>query len=423
MWPRKQLDIDWADFAFGFRRALIPSAARHDAIELPPDWMPADEAFVSLSVRTGWDLLLAALRLPPGSEIIMSAVTIPDMACIIEHHRLAPVPIDVDADTLEPDLIDLERSISSRTRAILVAHLFGSRVDMAPLVDIAQRHRLLLVEDCAQAFVGSRYAGHPGSDCSMFSFGPIKTATALGGAVLRVRDSVLRHCMLQIQRQYPVQSRRDYVARMAKYASLHALSNRLAYGALVRGYRALGIDYDRAISSAARSFAHARFVDRIRQRPCGVLLSMLERRFQRFESREANRLHRRAERGGQLARSLPAGMIVGARNPSHTYWALPARVANVAETLFTLRTAGFDATARSSLVTVAHAHNRLPLPGRSAKWLEEAIFLPNGDDMPDAELARMAEVLQSVAQVAPADESCYRRPQPRTAIFPAPTAT
>ena len=71
--------------------------------------MPADEAIVFLSVRTGWDLLLTALALPAGSEVVTSAVTIPDMVRIIEHHGLTPVPVDVDAVGLEIDLEQLER--------------------------------------------------------------------------------------------------------------------------------------------------------------------------------------------------------------------------------------------------------------------------------------------------------------------------
>ncbi len=321
MWPRKQLDIDWTDFAFGLRSFVVSAPPRNI---VPAGWIPANESLVSLSVRTGWDLFLSAAGLPPGSEIIMSSVTIPDMARIVEHHCLVPVPIDIDAKRLEPDLDELEQSISPRTRAILVAHLFGSRIDMAPIIDIARQHRLLVIEDCAQAFVGRAYAGHPESDCSMFSFGPIKTATALGGAVLRIRDCDLREKMALLQHAYPLQSKRAYLARLAKYLSFRVLSKRRAYGALVRGYRALGIDYDAAFSHAAHSFGQCNFFERIRRRPCGLLLGMLNRRLNSFERRGLARLERRTECGSELARQLPAGMIVGAENASHTYWALRA---------------------------------------------------------------------------------------------------
>ena len=113
-------------------------------------WVPSEEAILSLSVRSGLDLLLTALQLPPGSEVIVSAVTIPDMARIIEHHGLVPVPIDVDAETLQPSVEHLERSITPRTRAIMVAHLFGTHINMEPIVELAKLHNLIVIEDCAR---------------------------------------------------------------------------------------------------------------------------------------------------------------------------------------------------------------------------------------------------------------------------------
>jgi hypothetical protein len=133
---------------------------------------------------------------------------------------------------------------------------------------------------------------------------------------------------------------------------------------------------------------------------------MLDCRLNRFEPRGLARLERRAECGSDLARQLPAGMIVGAENSSHTYWTLPARVANRAEVLAALRAAGFDATARSSLVAIAEPKDRLTNGHRRARWLEETIFLPNGDDMPDGEWQRMSSILCDIARVVP-------KPEPR----------
>jgi dTDP-4-amino-4,6-dideoxygalactose transaminase len=172
----------------------------------------------------------------------------------------------------------------------------------------------------------------------------------------------------------------------------------------VRAYRALGIDYDAAFSHAAHSFGQSNFFDRIRHRPCGPLLGMLQRQLRRFERHGGTRLKRRTELGGQLARMLPTGMVVGAENPSHTYWALAARVANREEVLSALRAAGFDATARSSLVPIAGPEDALANGHRRATWLEETIFLPNGDDMPDSEWQRMSSILREVGRAVPTPE-------------------
>jgi dTDP-4-amino-4,6-dideoxygalactose transaminase len=397
MWPRKQLDIDWGDFAFGARCVFSTRRPPDDASVVPNNWISPEEILISLSVRTGLDLLLASLQLPPRSEIIVSAVTIPDMVRIIEKHSLVAVPADVDADRLELGIADISQSITPRTRAILVAHLFGTRVEMRPIIQLAQQHNLLVIEDCAQAFIGGGYAGHPESDCSLFSFGPIKTATALGGAVLRVRDPVLRAQMRELQRAYRMQSRWYYLTKLAKYALFRLLLTPRLFGALVRVYRLLGIDYDRAFGNATHSFGTTDFFEKIRRRPCTPLVRLVQRRLATFAGRGAKRLERRTGRGDQLAASLPAGMIVGGENYSHTFWVVPIRVANPREVLCALAAAGFDATGHSSLTVVPPPTESSCGEQEHAPWIGKTIFLPNGDHMPDDEWERMSSIVAHVA--------------------------
>jgi dTDP-4-amino-4,6-dideoxygalactose transaminase len=409
MWPRKQLDIGWSELAFGLWQVVAGGPAPTTEEVVGNDWIPSDEAIVSLSVRTGWDLFLATHRFSPGSEILTTGVTIPDMVRIIEHHGLVAVPIAVDASRLEPSIDELERAITPRTRAILVAHLFGARVDMEPIIRLARQHDLLVVEDCAQAFVGTEYAGHDESDCSLFSFGPIKTATSLGGAVLRVRDAEVRREMIERQQAYPLQTHKAYLSRLAKYTSFRVLCWPWVYGILVRGYRICGADYDRKLGNAAHSFPGAQFFPQIRRQPCPALQRLLQHRLATFDSRGEPQLRRRTERGKQLADELPDGMIVGGRNETHTYWVMPLRVANVSEVLTALKRAGFDATSRSSLIVVPAPQGDESGCPLCAPWLGETIFLPNGHDIPDSEWKRVSIILRNVARV-PAVPAEIREP-------------
>jgi perosamine synthetase len=401
MWPRKQLDIGWTDLAFGLFQIIAPRKRPGERAVVGDSWLPPEEAILALSVRSGLDLLLTTLRLPPGSEVVVSAVTIPDMARIIEHHQLVPVPVDVDGQTLQPVTEHLERSITPRTRAILVAHLFGTHIDMAPIIELAKLHNLLVIEDCAQAFVGREYAGHPDSTCALFSFGPIKTATALGGAVIRVRDAQLRSRMIEMQRNYPLQSRWSYLRRLAKYAMFRLLCKPLNYGLMVRALDMLGKDYDRALGNAAHSFGANNFFEQIRRQPCAPLLQMLRRRISTFSPRGTRQLVRRTRRGGRLAAALPAGMVVGAQNPTHTYWVAPVHVANPDEVVRALREVGFDATCRSSLIVVPAANDSAGYEAALAPWLNEIVFIPNGNDLPDAEWERLISILREVAIAVP----------------------
>jgi dTDP-4-amino-4,6-dideoxygalactose transaminase len=295
----------------------------------------------------------------------------------------------------------LDRSITPLSRAILVAHLFGTHIDMGPIIELAKQHDLLVIEDCAQAFVGSAYAGHPESDCALFSFGPIKTATALGGAVVRVRDVALGWRMRDLQNAYSIQSRLAYLKRLVKYATFRALCKPFNYGLLIRSLGMLGIDYDRALGNAAHSFAASDFFTQIRRQPSTPLLRMLGRRITGFERRGAGRLQRRTLRGDQLSQAIGTGMVVGDENTSHTYWVVPVRVANRDAVLAALRASGFDATARSSLIVVPAADSAAPDDSPVAPWLAETIFVPGGEDMPDEKWELLITILLGVAFPVP----------------------
>jgi dTDP-4-amino-4,6-dideoxygalactose transaminase len=408
---------------------LVPGPAPPDGQIAGQDWIPPDEVLVSLSVRTAWDLLLSALRLPPGSEIVMSAVTVPDMSRIVAHHGLVPVPVDVVAERLEPVLEQIEDAISPRTRVILVAHLFGTRIAMGPIIELARRHNLLVVEDCAQAYVGPMYAGHPDSDVCLFSFGPIKTATALGGAITRVRNRSLLAEMRRRQREYPVQRRRSYLSRLLKYVGIRLFTTHVVYGAAIRYWRARGVDYDHKIAGLARSFAADRLFELIRRRPCAPLVRMLQRRIARFAGPTAQRLERRTTRSDRVA-SLCRDRIVGGNNTTHTYWVLPVRIGRVSPVVDMLQQAGFDATRLSSLVVVPSPEaaapqgltgNGTPAPAHQlAAWLDETVFLPNGDAMPDAEFERMRAILEQALSIEKRAAAQKREPAERPSVSAAP---
>jgi perosamine synthetase len=125
------------------------------------------------------------------------------MIRIIHAHGLRAVPVDIDPGTLAVWPWMLEAALTPRTRVVLVAHLFGGRMDLGGIARFAKDRGLLLVEDCAQAFQGPKRMGDAVADVTMYSFGTLKTSTALGGAVLRVRDREVLGRMRGIQASYP----------------------------------------------------------------------------------------------------------------------------------------------------------------------------------------------------------------------------
>jgi dTDP-4-amino-4,6-dideoxygalactose transaminase len=142
-------------------------------------------------VASGLDALtisLLALDLPKGSEVIVPSNTY--IATILSVIQSGHVPVLVEPDistyNINPALI--ERSITSKTRAVMVVHLYGKPCDMDPIMEICRQRNLYLIEDCAQAH-GAEYKGKKtGSfgDMAAFSFYPTKNLGCLGdgGAVL-----------------------------------------------------------------------------------------------------------------------------------------------------------------------------------------------------------------------------------------------
>ncbi len=373
----KRLDIGWTDCASGLLGCLRPGDGRRAEDRIGALWSKSDETIVCLSVRTAFDLFLSAADWPQGSEVLVSAITIPDMVRIIEAHGLVAVPVDLDPATLAPRLDTLAWAARRRAVAVLVAHLFGSVIDLQPIIALARRHGLAVLEDCAQAYAGPAYRGHPDADATFFSFGTIKTATALGGGIARVREPRRLERMRAQHATYPVQSRRTFAARVAKCMALKALTLPTVYGALVRLCAMAGVDHQCYLQAAVRGFPGEHLLDAIRRRPSPALLRLLARRIRRFDPR---RLAEREAAGRALAREVPASLLVpGARCARHAYWALLVVTPEPDALVQVLRQRGFDATRQSNLYVVPppadrdarapQAATRLPTPG---------VFLPGG---------------------------------------------
>jgi dTDP-4-amino-4,6-dideoxygalactose transaminase len=395
LYARHQLDIRPAHIAAALA-ALPASNHQRAAADVERLWSRDSSAVACFSVRSGFHLLLSALALPRGSEVLFSAVTHPDMPRIAEHHGLVPVPVDLDPATLAPRQEALLWGIGPRTRILVVAHLFGGRVDLVPLASFCRREGLLLVEDCAQSFRGLPDTGDPCADVSMFSFGLLKTATALGGAMLTVRDQRLRDPMHAIQRRWPVQKRRAHLKRIAKTAAFMVFTRPVPYSMLSRVCAALEVDFDSLVNSAARAFpagSTRALVDRLERRPAAPLLRLLEYRLKTFD---LDRLLARAASGKRLAAMLAPGLHVGGSALDHTHWLFPVVSHRPYVLIEASREAGFDAARSASSVTAiaAPAYRSELEPRRAIDLMSRLVFLPAYPELPDGALVTLATALE-----------------------------
>ena len=155
--------------------------------------MGARHGVAVTSGTTALHLAVAALDLDPGSEVLVSASTNIATALAAFHNDCVPVPVDSENETWNLDLDLVENLVSERTRAIVPVHLFGHPVDMDRLTEIAERHNLVVIEDCAEshgATVRGRMTGSLG-DMGCFSFYANKIITTGEGGMVTTNDDTL----------------------------------------------------------------------------------------------------------------------------------------------------------------------------------------------------------------------------------------
>ena len=147
----------------------------------------AAECIALNSGTSALHLALLAAGIGPGDEVITVPFTFVASVAAVLYAGARPVLVDIDPRSFNMDPAAIEAAITPRTKAILPVHLYGQTADMDPIMDIARRHKLVVIEDAAQAH-GAKYKGRSAGsigDIACFSFYPAKNLGAYGegGAV------------------------------------------------------------------------------------------------------------------------------------------------------------------------------------------------------------------------------------------------
>lgn len=384
---RKRLDVDWSDLASGLASCLRPPNRRAVLRRLAACWPEPDMVVPCLSVRSGFDLLLSSVDWPPGSEVLMSAITIPHMATLVRLHGFTPIPIDVDLDTLLVASATVRDAVTPRTRAVVFSHLFGARADLTDLARLSREMGLLFIEDRAQSFAGApdRLGD---ADVALYSFGSIKTATCLGGAVLLIRDAELRNVLIERQATHPYQSTSAYAGKLLKGGLMLGLGTPTLFSIFTRVAHLTGSDPEAILRHLSRSFSDAHLPSQIRRQPSTALLAVLQRRLAGYDK---HRVEARRQAGERFAAQLsPIVTRLGGRADRHTHWLFPVICTDPEAIVAAGRAVGFDLTRGSSaLVALGPASTNADMA------MQNVVYLPLCPRMPESATGRLATAIST----------------------------
>lgn len=379
MRSRLQFDISWRRLlaaAAGGQMMRDASAVR----AVIQDAFPAGEVVVGLSVRTLFDALLAELQLPPGAPILMSGVTIQNMADIVHAHRAQVCSVDVSAETLAtPSGALMAAHAATGAAHCVVTQLFGAANAFDDLAALKARG-VFVIEDAAQAFAGAAHQGLCPADVSLFSFGPIKRRTALGGGVAVFRDKDLAARVARRLRTYPPLSEAWFRARAIKYLVLKAASMPWLYAALMGALKATGRDPDVVIGAMARGFGGKELLPAIRRQPPRRMVALLA-----HQIRTAPDPMPRRVLCSEFADALPAQARVGKAARNNAHWLMPIVTRSPETVIAKLRAAGFDATrGATSLRALDPSGNP-----QAHALMKTVVYLPNPAEMPSRARTRL----------------------------------
>ncbi len=209
----------------GDEKEIIAAFRRGEAIEGPAiaeyesrfaEYHRAGYATAASFGRMACYYILRALDLPGGSEIIFPALTFWAVPEIARQAGLTPVFVDVDPTTFNLDTAKIEVAITEKTRAIVPTHLYGQPCEMTEIMRLADRHNLIVVEDCAQA-VGARYRGRlvgTFGHASFFSFQLLKGINTYGGGMALTNDPAIAARVREQATNEPPQSTGDLIKRV-----------------------------------------------------------------------------------------------------------------------------------------------------------------------------------------------------------------
>jgi dTDP-4-amino-4,6-dideoxygalactose transaminase len=250
---RQELYLAWPAVLAALKTVLRSEVVEGHAIEAFEDrfarYVGVRHALTVPSGRMALYVSLKALKLNPGSEIIIPSYNVPEVVSAVIWAGMQPKFVDIDPATynISPEL--LEAHLTEKTGAILLTHLYGQPAHIERIVRLAEKHKILVVEDAAQA-LGASYQGRKVGafgEIAYFSFGLVKNLNCLGGGMAVTDHTDLYDAMKCIVRDFSPPSPFKLIKDLLAAIGIRIATAPFAFSAVVYPALALVKKFKRGI--------------------------------------------------------------------------------------------------------------------------------------------------------------------------------
>jgi len=471
--PRGRLDISYRDLAFGLYQGTIQNDSKPNYKSLHNKiarlWATtassprirgneaheADDAasklLVGLSVRSLFDLYLTMKGYPDDSEVlVVPPISVPGMMYVARYHKIRIVPVDIDLGRGERDhhnsqwinIENLKSKVTEKTVAIMVVHPFGIVITdtkaMEQLRCVAESHKLEIWEDCAETFTGLGHENYLGdethADIRFFSFGTIKTATALGGGIALLKEAATAKNMYRLQQSLhnTQQTQCEFFRKATTAIVLNSIADsHLRVGTLSKFCDMCGLSLDTLITYSIRGFSLPTekssnvknqrgenrriqsYIREIRKQPSNALLALLHRRLEqskRVAPSVPSRLQRCERMESLLKAEVPGVLFPNLPNSVNTFWAFPICSDDRDLVSRKMQSVGFDvATGASQLCSVSRftstdEQTQEKICPSADTLMNSILYLPIcSQNLPDSTLFELVHRLKDVLKFQSSD--------------------
>lgn len=397
------LDVTFFKISVAIYRCLMYYSV-NDRIKLKSDIMSNSNHFFPIySCRSGFDTILQTLSTYPRSddqpEVIMTGLNIKHMRMLPEIHGYKVKILDIDLDTMEPDLVQLKKLITPKTHILVVAQLNGVHIDVEPMARIVKDNNIFIIEDCAQS-INNEYVGSSHADFTLFSFGLSKDYTAFGGGLLKVHNNGYRTSISNVLETYPIESQFKYLTTVTISAIKFILTSSITVSLIDFIARQFGSNYENVLNKVGKEFNEhgdsSKLLAKFRKQCSTPHLSIIRDRIKEiYDTPNSNKYQlERKMQGDYLTNQLlniQTIKIVGNKLMKRHYWLFPILVKNRDQLLDKLNQNGFVATKTAT----TFGYIGLEEESNCFKFREEVVYLPYFPDIPRIKIDEMVKLIKN----------------------------